>query len=95
MSQAVMDLRDSEGWSLGDASQLPWVYVNVMTFCQIVFQVDCINFYSLLQYMRICIVILPFYIFGFPVLFLFFNDFYRSFFEVQKMISLAVSDVFN
>ena len=66
-----------------------------MTFCQVVFQVDFINFYSLLQYLRICIVILPFRIFGFPVLFLFFNDFYRSFFEVQKMISLAVSDVFN
>ena len=64
-----------------------------MTFRQIVFQVDCINFYSLLQYMRICIVILPFHIFGFPVGFFFFNDFYRSFFEVQKMISLAVSDV--
>jgi hypothetical protein len=43
MSQAVKDLRDSEGWSLGDTSQLPWVYVNVMTFCQIVFQVDFIN----------------------------------------------------
>lgn len=109
MSQAVMDLRDgTQLWARqsrtsGILRGGAWVTLHSFHGCMLMLWRFAKLFFKLIlststPFCSIWEFVLLFFLSVFLVFlcfFLFFNDFYRSFFEVQKMISLAVSDVFN